>query len=218
MKYVAFDACVVPQRTDSTHFTLFHGRAERGGIRWPNNTSSFLGDSITEPLRISVGNPVPALFRPGMSLVINSHVRKILQSTNGVDFGPVEFTSVVNHPYSVGAFGFQISQQDVAAGDDFFGELLSSQQDVPHLHPPLGEYRELLLCNVYRSANEDLHQAALVVQLPDYGVDCLDCLAPLPSMLGSPFWSKVFFFPRDLMDSISPFIEWDFFSYTAVDL
>ena len=217
MKLVAIDDCVVPNRTDMLHHSLFHGTVEREDTQLNYLAWHRIGDDLSHPIKVLVGgNPLHRFFKPCSSIVLSSQVKTALGDLPNVQYLPVKFNHVVG--MSVSAGDFSIPRQTIDL--QWIPAFLRSMPDLPQLHPKEPFY-ELVVTNPYRSDSFDTLSNNVSVLLPNIVSPVFDISYTKKLIDECPiFWSSKIVFRRevfDILDSMS-LIDPDYFTWCEFEV
>ena len=217
MKMVAIDGCIVKNRTDMLHHSLYHGTGERDDAIPSYLASHRIGDDLSHPMKILVGgNPLHDFFKPCSSFVLSNRVKNVLSELPNITFLPVEFAHVVEMSVAAGDFTIPRQTLDLSWIRDF----LRSMPDCPNLHP-VDSYYELVVTNPYRSPDFENASFRVTTILPHLTTPAVEMLLSKKLLDDCPiFWSSKTVFRRevfDILDSMS-LIDPDYFTWCEFEV
>ena len=202
------------------HYKMFHGIAELKGD--PNATCHFVGDDLSIDLLVRRnGLVVPPIFQPGLSIIVSNRVKSSLSGLANIIFVPVVFHKLVNYPFAIGDFSY-FDQADYLQDPVQFDPetLIDRLPDVPALHARVDSYYEIVvpIDNRIASQYSDL-QTVQVPQGSPSSDQWEDALLSEAMFSDYPIiWAWELLFTDRAFAIIEPFLDWNFYYHSVLQL
>jgi len=126
---------------DEFHYTMFHGLAERNGIRSPHFKHYNYGDDPIYPLcLIKNAYNIKKIFMPSVDFTISNEVKTKIQHLPHIKFWQVKFIKLFNYEYDLYGFLKEGYKARCAC------KITKKMRHNPELEKVIENYYELLTC------------------------------------------------------------------------
>nr|ADY57793.1 hypothetical protein Plabr_0163 [Rubinisphaera brasiliensis DSM 5305] len=161
------------------------------------------------------GRFVPDIFMPHISWVISEKVKAALPDSVPSDFLPVNFEKLVDFPL----IGEEVEHWDPPAFVDFPPDLINNYPDVSAFHQKVGPYYEWLapLPRTLTEEFQDINHIDILIDEMNHEEDIPishKMIETYPAMTTGRFT----LFAPAVFEIISPFLDWDYFVKTELEI